>query len=96
MCVSAKKYAELHAGQGDKKKEKKEKAPKQQEPKKEAKPKEPVGTTHIPLVLQLLAAHCVQYHQCSVLGTAHLPLSRSVLNLNLQVVVCNHSSDVNK
>ncbi|XP_076464086.1 elongation factor 1-gamma-like [Babylonia areolata] len=39
----AKKYAELHAGQGgqgDKKKEKKEKAPKQQEPKKEkAKPK---------------------------------------------------------
>ena len=37
----AKKYAELHGGQGDnKKKEKKEKAPKQQEPKKEkAKPK---------------------------------------------------------
>ena len=50
LCVllhTAKKYAELHGGQGDRKKEKKEKAPKQQEPKKEkAKPKAPVGTTH--------------------------------------------------
>jgi len=37
-----KKYAELHGGQGDKKKDKKEKAPKAEQPKKEkAKPKEP-------------------------------------------------------
>ena len=66
MVHTAKKYAELHGGQGDKKKEKKEKAPKQQEPKKEkAKPKAPVGTTLIsPYSLSLLCTKSVLTDRC--------------------------------